>query len=149
MNKSKVYLSIIAAVAVGGIAYSQFMQPEDKATTTAKPTTAPVSMPAPMSSDVNAPTAKTLVSKSNQADNLHQHKASNNEAPKPPQAENKNESTIRSTLTARQQDLPKDHRQDHQHARPHGHEEHTNPNQPRRPPGEPKKPVPDDNAPRG
>lgn len=146
MTKSKVALSLVAVAALAGIAYSQLMQQEDKPATAKKSEAVPVSIPAPSSTKANAPAATKTVSNTSAT---HVHHISQDEPPKPAESAEKQQSPTRSSLTARQQDLPKDHRQDHHHARPHGHEEHTNSIQPRRPPGEPKKPLPSDNAPKG
>ena len=146
MTKSKVALSLVAVAALAGVAYSQLMQQEEKPATVATPEAAPVSISAPNSTNASAPTATKTISNSSQT---HVPNISQDEPPKPAESAQKKQSPTRSTLTARQQDLPKDHRQDHNHARPHGHEEHSNSNQPRRPPGEPKKPLPSDTPPRG
>ncbi len=146
MNKSKVAIGVVSALIIATLAYSQLQKtdpvPQIKAESSGHPV-APVSKPAPTQSTDNfAPVAQK---------NHIKDIASSTDSQKNQQAisqQNKNTSAIRTTITPREQDTAKDHNDPRSKARHHGHEEHHDQNQPKRPPGEPKK-AQSNNAPEG
>jgi len=137
MNKNKVTIGIVAAIAVGAIAFQQFSsnpEPEVKAAEQVV-INAPVSKPVPKQKVIdNSPPAPRS-------------------APQPPNsnspADSHNEVTIashssdpRKTVTARKEENNADHQDPRSQARHHGHEHSHDTNTASLPPGVPNKPVP-------
>lgn len=148
MIKSKVAITIVAIVAASALAYQELKgefttQAPSEQSTNAQPK-APVSKAAPVNSDnLSLSQSQPSVKASQQ---LANQTVVNPKSPKPISeltvAPATTRSISQSSLTARHKASSAKDSLGSIQARPHGHEDHNINHHVRRPPGEPKKPVP-------
>ncbi|MCJ8321437.1 MAG: hypothetical protein MJK12_17510 [Colwellia sp.] len=138
MSKSKVIVLSIGVIAVAAIAFSQLNQPEPvKQVNKDSKITAPVSKAMPQAVQQSKPVESQSALVTDQANNS----ATDDKQSVQPLAKKR-------PVQERQHDLPADHQRANSQARQHGHESHNHGEQNApRPPGEPKKPVPSQEAP--